>query len=610
MQLITLDFETYYTQTYSLSKMTTEEYVRSSEFEVIGFAIKVNDREPVWYSGDRLTLLSKLQQYNWDDALVVCQNTAFDAAILEWHFGIQPKAYADTMSMGQALFGINKSVSLKNMAIQFGIGEKGEEVLSAIGMRRLDFSEYELARYGDYCINDVELTYKLFNLMLPKFSRKELKLIDCTIKMFSRPKFELDVSHLRQHLQNVQDKKQKLLESPLCDPKVLQSNPQFAELLESLGVAAPMKTSPTTGKQAYAFAKTDAEFTALLEHDDIRVQTVVEARLGTKSSIEETRTERFIAIGERGLLPIPLKYSGAAVTHRWSGFDKINLQNLPRGGALRKSIKAPKGHVVLAGDLSNIELRLGLWAASQDDQVQKIRNGVDLYRDFIATALNLNYADIAKDSDERFVGKVCNLSLIYGTGDRKLHDTVRVQSKNKITIPMDQATMLKNTYRETNQWVVHQWGEGAKVLDALLRGQSMEYLRDGIIQVTRDGLIKPGGLVLAYPFLRKARNDEGYWQYDYAQKGKMRDKVYGSKVYQRCIQSLARDIIGDMVLELDKLFGVSLQVHDEIVCIVPEQEAENCMAKMLAIMSTPQGWYADLPLAAEAGFGASYGEAK
>lgn len=611
MNLITLDFETFYDKkSYSLSKMTTEEYVRDERFEAIGVGVKVNDGKTVWHSGDRLSLLASLHNYDWKDAMVLGQNTAFDAAILEWHFGVQPKAYADTMSMGQALFGINKSVSLKNMAIQFGIGEKGTEVDDASGKRREDFTPQELAQYGEYCKNDVELTYKLFNLMLPKFTTKELKLIDCTIRMFARPKFELDVSYLRQHLQNVQDKKQKLLNSAICTPDVLQSNPKFAELLTQLGVAVPMKKSPTTGKETFAFAKTDAEFTSLLEHPNPVVQTVVGARLGTKSSIEETRTERFIAIGERGLLPIPLKYSGAAVTHRWSGFDQINLQNLPRGGALRKSIKAPKGHVVLAGDLSNIELRLGLWAAKQDDQVDKIRAGVDLYRDFIADALGLEYNQIEKESDERFVGKVCNLSLIYGTGDQKLQNTVRVQSKGKTTIPMEQATMLKNTYRETNKWVVHQWGEGGKVLDALLQGKTMEFLRDGIIQVTPQGLVKPGGLVLAYPDLRKARNAEGYWEYTYAQKGKLRDKVYGSKVYQRCIQSLARDIIGDMVLELDKLFGVALQVHDEIVCIVPESEAESAKAKMLEVMSTPQGWYADLPLAAEAGYGASYGEAK
>jgi len=614
MQLITVDIETYYDKEFSLSKMTTEEYVRDERFEVIGVAVKVDDGETEWCSGEKHEIAEFLDGFAWGDAMVLCQNTAFDAAILEWHFGCKPKAYADTMSMGQALHGINQSVSLKNLAVMYGVGVKGEEVLAAIGKRREDFSPYELAKYGEYCKNDVELTYELFCKMVQHFiknDRKELKLIDCTIRMFARPQFEMDVDALKEHLANVIRKKSELFQSSNCTSEVLNSNAQFASLLESFGVAPPMKKSPTTGKETYAFAKTDEAFKELLEHPDERVQAIVAARLGTKSTIEESRTQRFIAMGQRGSVPIPLKYSGAAVTHRWSGFDKVNLQNLPRKGALRKALLAPKGHVVLAGDLSNIELRLGLWAAKQEDQVEKIRQGIDLYRDFIAGALDLNYADIAKDSDERFVGKVCNLSLIYGTGDEKLKNTVRVQSGGKITIPMEQATMLKNTYRETNAWVVEQWNQGGVVLDCMLHGQYMEFLRDGIIQVTPQGLVKPGGLVLAYPDLKLTRNQEtGFKEYHYQQKRGMRDKVYGSKVYQRCIQSLARDIIGDMVLELDKLFGVALQVHDEIVCIVPESEAEAAKTKMLEVMSTPRDWYMSLPLAAEAGYGASYGDAK
>lgn len=611
MQLITLDFETTYSKEYSLSVLTTEEYVRDERFETIGFAIKVGDGKTEWFTGTHEELKAQLDTYNWEDSMVLCQNTAFDASILEWVFGIHPKAYADTMSMGQALHGINKSVSLKNLAIQYGVGVKGEEVLAAIGKHREDFGVAELHQYGEYCRNDVELTYMLFLKMVRKFTSKELQLIDCTIKMFARPKFEMDVPALKEHLADVIRKKVALFESSQCTAEVLNSNGQFAALLESFGVAPPMKKSPTTGKETYAFAKTDEAFKELLEHPDERVQAIVAARLGTKSTIEESRTQRFIAMGQRGAVPIPLKYSGAAVTHRWSGFDKVNLQNLPRKGALRKALLAPKGHVVLAGDLSNIELRLGLWAAKQEDQVDKIRAGIDLYRDFIAGALDLNYADIAKDSDERFVGKVCNLSLIYGTGDEKLKNTVRVQSGGKITIPMEQATMLKNTYRETNQWVVEQWNQGSVVLDCMLHGQYMDYLRDGIIQVTPQGLVKPGGLVLAYPDLKLTKNmDTGFKEYHYQQKRGMRDKVYGSKVYQRCIQSLARDIIGDMVLELDKMFGVALQVHDEIVCIVPESEAEAAKTKMLEVMSTPRDWYMSLPLAAEAGYGASYGDAK
>ena len=609
MNLITIDFETYYDKEFSLSKMTTEEYVRDERFEVIGVAVKVNGGETEWFTGSLGEVNDFLSSFAWGDAMVLCQNTAFDAAILEWVFDIHPKAYADTMSMAQALHGINKSVSLKNLAVLYRIGQKGEEVLAALGKHREDFTPQDLAQYGEYCRNDVELTYELFQKMLPKFSRKELKLIDCTIKMFARPQFEVDIPLLKDHLADVIRKKAELFASSNCTSEVLQSNPKFAALLESFGVAPPMKVSATTGKETYAFAKTDEAFKELLEHEDERVQLVVAARLGTKSSIEETRTQRFIGIGTRGKMPVPLKYSGAAVTHRWSGFD-FNLQNLPRKSPLRKAMLAPKGHVVLAGDLSNIELRLGMWLAKQDDAVKKIAAGVDMYRDFAAQAFNLNYAEIPKDSDTRFIAKVCCLSLIYGTGGEKLKNTIRIQSGGKTTVTLEEATRLKDVYRENYAWVVDAWHSGQRVLESLIEGKTTDFLREGIIQVTPEGLLKPSGLVLAYPDLRKSRNEEGYWQYDYAQKRNVRDKVYGSKVYQRCTQSLARDIIGDMVLELDKLFGVALQVHDEIVCIVPEAEAEAAEKKMLEVMSTPQGWYSTLPLAAEAGFGASYGDAK
>ena len=609
MNLITIDFETFYDKQYSLSSLTTEEYVRDERFEVIGVAVKVNGGETEWFTGSLGEIDDFLSQFAWGDAMVLCQNTAFDAAILEWVFEYRPKAYADTMSMAQALHGINKSVSLKNLAVLYRIGQKGEEVLAALGKHREDFTPQDLAQYGEYCRNDVELTYTLFQKMLPKFSRKELKLIDCTIKMFSRPQFEVDIPLLKDHLADVIRKKAELFASSNCTSEVLQSNPKFAALLESFGVAPPMKVSPTTGKETYAFAKTDEAFKELLEHEDERVQLVVAARLGTKSSIEETRTQRFIGIGTRGKMPVPLKYSGAAVTHRWSGFD-FNLQNLPRKSPLRKAMLAPKGHVVLAGDLSNIELRLGMWLAKQDDVVKKIAAGVDMYRDFAAQAFNLNYDEIPKDSDTRFIAKVCCLSLIYGTGGEKLKNTIRIQSGGKTTVTLEEATRLKDVYRENYAWVVDAWHSGQRVLESLIEGKTTDFLREGIIQVTPEGLLKPSGLVLAYPDLRKSRNEEGYWQYDYAQKRNVRDKVYGSKVYQRCTQSLARDIIGDMVLELDKLFGVALQVHDEIVCIVPEAEAEAAEKKMLEVMSTPQGWYSTLPLAAEAGFGASYGDAK
>jgi hypothetical protein len=91
MDLIVIDFETFYDQDFSLSKITTEEYVRSDKFEVIGLAVKVNNNPTEWASGTHEQIDEWLQTFNWADAMVVCHNTMFDGAILAWRFGINPR---------------------------------------------------------------------------------------------------------------------------------------------------------------------------------------------------------------------------------------------------------------------------------------------------------------------------------------------------------------------------------------------------------------------------------------------------------------------------------------------------------------------------------------
>lgn len=311
MDIITADFETYYSKEFGFRTHTTEEYVRDPQFEVIGVSVKVNDGQTVWFTGTHEETQEFLSQYSWESSALLAQNTMFDGAILSWLFGIVPKVYLDTMSMAKALHGTNASASLKALAERYGIGIKGTEVVDAMGLRRKDFTPRQLAAYGQYCINDTELTYKLFELMGPKFPKSELKLIDITLRMFTTPRLEVDVPLLQGHLKRIKADKQALLDSVGLDKKQLMSNPKFAEELEALGVVPPRKLSPTTGKETFAFAKTDPQFQALQEHDDVRVQTLVAARLGNKSTQEETRTERFIGMGLRGKFPVPLNYYGA-----------------------------------------------------------------------------------------------------------------------------------------------------------------------------------------------------------------------------------------------------------------------------------------------------------
>ncbi|HBY68451.1 MAG TPA: hypothetical protein DEG69_12270, partial [Flavobacteriaceae bacterium] len=273
MQIITIDFETYYDKKFSLSKLTTEEYIRDERFEVIGFCIKQGDREEEWHTGGFEDLKRILLSYNWEESFCLAHNTMFDAAILSWKFGVRPRGWLDTLSMARALHGTEVGGSLKKLSEFYNIGQKGTEVENAIGKRLVDLVEDELARYAEYCKQDVRLTKKLFELMSEGFPAIEFRLIDLTINMFAQPVLELDLAVLENHLENVVLHKEKLLESCPADKETLMSNPKFADKLKSLGVEPPMKISPRTGKETFAFSKTDEGFKKLQEHPNEKVQT-------------------------------------------------------------------------------------------------------------------------------------------------------------------------------------------------------------------------------------------------------------------------------------------------------------------------------------------------
>jgi DNA polymerase I-like protein with 3'-5' exonuclease and polymerase domains len=421
VKLITLDFETYYDSKIKLGfkHQTTEEYVRDKRFEVIGVGVQVDDGAAQWFSGSRKEILGYLERLDIQGSALLCHNTIFDGCILSWHFGIKPSILLDTLCMARAVHGVEVGGSLAKLAERYHLGVKGDEVVMAEGKQRLDFTRDELARYGEYCKNDVALTFKLFQVMSSAFPEDEYSLIDMTLRMFTEPVFHVDDALLQERGEELREEKNALLEGLMgklkCETaeqvrKKLASNKQFAELLLEHGITAPMKESKTTGKQTYALAKNDEGFLALTEHEDPFIQQLCSVRLGTKSTIEESRIERFIDVGKRnkGKLPIPLKYYGAH-TGRWAGSDKVNFQNLPsrdkKKKALKNAVVAPDGHFVINCDSSQIEARVLAWLAGQNDVVEQFAKGEDVYSLF---ATKIYGRPISKANPvERFVGKTC-----------------------------------------------------------------------------------------------------------------------------------------------------------------------------------------------------------
>ena len=607
MDLITIDFETYYDRDFSLSKITTEEYVRSKQFEVIGVGVKVNNGETQWASGTHEDLKHWLQtSFNWADSMVLAHNTLFDGSILGWRFGIHPRIWLDTLCMGRALHGVEVGGSLKALAERYNLGQKGTEVLNAIGKRRAHFSEAELARYGDYCVNDVELTYKLFNKMVRKFPKQELKIIDLTLRMFIEPILQLDKNLLEEHLRTVQLKKEDLLVSCGVDKAELMSNPKFADILQSFGVSPPMKISATTGKLTYAFAKNDEEFKALLEHDDYRVQAVVAARLGTKSTLEETRTQRFIDIASRGDLPVPIRYY-AAHTGRFGGDDKINLQNLPSRGAnanqLKKAIVAPNGYVIIDADSAQIEARVLAWLAEQDDLVEAFALGKDVYKKMASAIYAIAEEEVTKD--QRFVGKTTILGAGYGMGAAKFQAQLKTFG---VEVDLEEARRIIDIYRRTNDAITRLWRQAQNALVNLSRGDDAPLGRPGVLSlVPEERAIKlPSGLLMRYDDLRFDQTEKGVEFHYQTRKG--RTRIYGGKVIENVCQAIARCIIAEQMLKISKRYKVVLTVHDAIAVCVRECDAEEAQKYVEECMRWVPEWATGLPVNCESGMGKSYGD--
>ena len=620
MQIVTIDFETFYDTGFSLSRMTTEEYIQDDQFQVIGVAIKINDDKTEWYIGDDCA--KALAEVDWANSMLLCHNTQFDGAILKWYYGFEPAGYFDTLSIARALHGINAGGSLKALAERYKLGEKGTEVVDAKGMRLEDFPEHQLRQYGVYCKNDVKLTYDLFKVISMGFPIDELKLIDITLKMFISPTLQLDTEILKIRLQEVKQGKTLLLEGLMkklaCDSaeavrKKLASNKQFAELLCQMGVPCPMKISPTTGKETYALAKNDTGFMALTEHEDIFIQELCNVRLGTKSTMEEARIERFISIATRNnnQLPIPLKYYGAH-TGRWAGIDKVNFQNLPsrdkKKKALKNAILPPDGHVIMNVDSSQIEARILVWLAGQHDVVEQFRKGEDVYSVFASKVFNREVSK--KTPTERFIGKTCVLGLGYGTGAKKLQHTLKT-SPPGADLSDQECQRIVKVYRDVNHEVIKLWDKCDKALKFMAswpEGKPFYYLdnRKSIL-VTPGGLRLPNGLYIYYPDLEWKTDESVRGGYVYKSRhGQV--NIWGGAMVENVVQALARIVVGEQMIAINERYKPVLTVHDAIICTAPKDEAQEALDFLMAEMSKAPAWAEGLPITCEGGFADNYGE--
>jgi len=646
--LLVIDFETRWDRKdYTLSKMTTEQYIRDPRFKAFGCCIKTYDVPGiVWVT--HKDLADTFNAIDWSETAVLAHNAQFDIAILSWVYGAKPCFVFDSLSMARALRGVEAGNSLAKLAAEFGLPPKGDAVHSTDGLVELpEEVEMELA---EYCKHDTYLCEEVFKRLTAGYPSKELKLIDLTLKMFTNPVLKLDQEMLREAILEENTRRTELLNRLGIEESTLASNDKFASVLSTMGITPPTKISKTTGKEALALAKNDAHFQALLNSNNEDVALLCEARLAVKSTLERTRAQRFLDISERGRLPVPLNYYGAH-TGRWSASkgSGLNLQNLKRGSFLRKSIQAPAGYSLVVCDLSQIEPRVLAWLCDYTELLEIFKSGKDAYAQFGAQMFGI--PGLTKDShpDLRQSAKSALLGCGYGLGwasfaaqlltgflgapptryDKafakqlgvgaefvnefisyepfleRMKDIPHTCTEPELIVHCVSAKKIIDKYRDAAQPVKTFW----EMCDALIKRSLVEgkpYTHK-CLMFEKERIVLPSGLALRYPMLTGEPDPKGRIQWSY---GEDKKKLYGGKLTENIVQAVARCVMTDGMLRIQKQYPCVLTVHDEVVVLVPEAEVDDAEKWVLAQMTMVPKYMPGIPLAADIGHAQRYGDAK
>lgn len=590
--IITLDFETFYSDDYTLRKLSTSEYIQSNLVKVHCVGVKDGTGVTKVYDGEKIE--AALKAVDWPNKYLLCHNTAFDGFILTQHYGLKPKGYLDTLSMARCALPSARSHALGAVGEYLGLGSKLDGGAALVNTKNLfDLPKTVLKKLKQYCAHDVNLTYKIFKKLEEHYPDDELALINLTIRMFCEPVLELDIERLANLAEKEIGEKAELLRQAQVSKEDLLSNDKFIALIESHGVRAGMKISKTTGKMAYATAKTDAWMQELLAHPNPHVRALAEARIRVKSTINETRAGRLLRTGERSKLPFGISYCGT-LTLRWSGANKTNLQNLERDGELRKSILPPHGHAIVKGDSSQIEARITAWLADQADLLEGFRNQepgspFDVYTKFG----NQIYGTLItkKDKLERFVSKTAVLGLGFGMAEVRFQDTL-AKGKPPVIMALDECKRIVKLYRHTNNMIVLLWKRMDRIIIDMVNGTEGSYK---CISWGKGYIRLPNGTFIKYP---EFQPDEGGGGFSYRNK-RTREYIYGAKLLENVCQALARIVVAEQMLEVDKKYRVVGMEHDAIAVIAKKKDEERAKKYMLKCMKEPPSWALDLPISAE-----------
>jgi len=587
---VAVDFETYYDKTLGIRSMGAIAYLRHPDTDIYMVSIY----------GDGVEYVGPPEAAPWDQIAGrpwISHNAAFDRAVYAelrrrrpGFFATPPEEWDCTSDM---VAGMQCKRSLAHaMKLLEGVDVSKTAREEMRGVRWADLDETKKRELLDYALNDARHCYRLWDKYSPDWPEFERKLSRHTATMIHRG-FAVDVPRIEEGIDRLTRRRfeiEKLIPwAGELDEKgkeiPITSTKRIALTCRELGIPAP--TSTDTKSSAWEAWEnqysTQAPFVEAIQtwRTVNRTLTVLQAM--------RTRTVDGVCYYE-------LKFAGAPHTRRWSGgweSDRktdtsaaFNIQNLPKkpveGVDVRSCFIARPGHTLVVSDLAQIEARALLWIAGDEPMLSRLRAGEDMYE--AHARVTMGYSDprplSAVDPGKRQLAKVRVLGLGYGLGASKLMDTARQYG---LTLTVSEAATTVDDFRRKNPKITDIWKELQKALQ-----------RYGIDK--RLEIVLPSGRTIRYFDVRR----DGFGYSGVVELGANPKGLWHGLLCENLIQGTCRDLLGDRILALeDAGHPLVAHIHDETVCEVPEEGAEDRLTDITRIMSTSPEWAPGLPVSSK-----------
>lgn len=279
-------------------------------------------------------------------------------------------------------------------------------------------------------------------------------------------------------------------------------------------------------------------------------------------------------------------------------------------GMLRPSLIPEKGKVFVVADWASIEARATPWLADDpmaQDVLDVFRNGGDIYVREAAGIFHKADADVTPD--ERQIGKVAILSLVYGGAVGAFNNMARNYG---VVLGERQVRNIVDGWRRSNIWAVNYWQALESAYMRAIRNPRHEFTA-GRVTYMHDGThlwyALPSKRILCYPFAKIEGDEVTYvkasWKPAADAKEWPRARLWRGLACENITQATANDLLRHALRQVD---DVVLHVHDEIVLEVNESDAEVRLQQLKDVMCTPPEWAAGLPLNADVKIMERYGK--